>query len=160
MQRFKPKFKTCLRCGLKNLENATECDDCGLIFARLEMATNQDAKRKKLRGDRDFIIKVKKLPSDVSFLKLLLYSIFLGVFGGHCYYVGRYLRGIMLTTNFVVMLILLIFNNFFLTVWNGTFYDIIMPFCGIILLCWIWDIFAILMKRFKVPVAIDLDEEE
>lgn len=160
MQRFKPKFITCPRCGLKNLENATACDDCGLVFARLEMATNGDAKRKKLRGDRDFIIKVKKLPSDVSFLKLLLYAILLGVFGGHCYYVGRYLRGIMLTTNFVVMLILLIFNSFFLTVWNGAFYDIIMPFCGVILLCWIWDIFAIITRRFKVPVAIDLDEEE
>ncbi len=159
-RRIKPKMKKCPRCGLKMPEQALSCEDCGLKFERLNLATNKDAKQKKLRGDRSFIIKTSKLPSDVSYLKLLLYSIFLGIFGGHCYYVGRYLRGVLFTLNFIALLSFVVFNSFFLSIWQGVFFEIVMPICGAILFVWFYDIFMIAIKRFKVPVAIDLKEGE
>ncbi len=136
-------------------EGTPACEDCGLKFDRLALATNGDAKRKKLRGDRSFIVSTTKLPSDVSYIKLLLFTIFLGVFGGHCYYTGRYLRGAILTTNFVVMMSFVIFNGFFVSIPH--FLDITMPICGLILFVWVFDLIKVCCKKFKVPVAIDLD---
>ena len=139
------------------VESAPSCDDCGLRFDRLAIATNADAKRKKLRGDRSFIVNVKTLPSDVSYIKLLLMAVLLGVVGGHCYYVGRYLKGSMYSINFLALTLFVIFNDFFRNIWQGVFFDIVMPVCGLILLIWIFDIIAIATKKFKVPVAIDLE---
>ncbi len=153
-------MKTCPRCGLKTIESTEVCEDCGLRFERLALATNKDAKRKKLRGDRSFIIKTKTLPSDVSFIRLLLYTIFLGIFGGHCYYTGRYLKGAMFTINMLLLIIFTVFNSYFISLWNGYFFEIVMPFCGAILCVWIYDIIAVATKRFKVPVAIDLKGED
>lgn len=160
MAKQRTKYKICPRCGLKMPESTPECADCGLKFERLALATNKDAKRKKLRGDRSFIINVKALPSDVSYWKLLLMTIFLGAVGGHCYYVGRYLKGAIYSANFLALVFFVIFNNFFLTLWGGVFFDIVMPICGFILIFWIMDIVAVGLKKFKIPVAIDLEGGE
>ena len=154
----KPKLSKCPRCGLLSPSQTPECPDCGLIFERLNMATNKDAKKKKLRGDREFIINTKKLPNDVSYIKLLLMAIFFGIFGGHCYYVGRYLRGIVFTLNIVFAIFLVIFNGYFLSLWYGLFMEFAAPIVGIITFMWLWDIMMIALKKFKVPVAIDLKE--
>lgn len=152
----KTKMVLCPRCGLKSAEGTEKCPDCGLLFQRLDIATNKDAKRKLLRWDREFIIRTKKLPSDVSYMKLLLFTIFLGIFGGHCYYVGRYLRGIMFTVNFLFAILCVVLNNYFLTVWNGNFLPIAGAIIGFVEIFWIWDIISVALKKFKVPVAIDL----
>ena len=81
--RNKQKTRVCPRCGIKVPEGIDTCPDCGLVFARLDVATNKEAKAKKKRGDREFIINSPKLPSDVSFVKLLLLCIFLGPVGAH-----------------------------------------------------------------------------
>ena len=152
--------KTCPRCHLTMPEAAETCPDCGLSFDRLEIATNKDAKRKILRGDRDYIIRVRKIPSDVKYYKLLLIAIFLGFFGGHCYYVGRYLRGVMLTTNAVVGIFCVIFNSFFLSLWNGLLMEILGVIIGVFVLVWFFDLWLILFKKFKIPLAIDLKDDE
>lgn len=142
------------------VESAPSCDDCGLKFDRLALATNADAKRKKLRGDRSFIVNIKSIPSDVSYIKLLLMTILLGAVGGHCYYVGRYLKGVMYSVNMFALMMFLFFNDFFLSLWQGMFLNIVMPICGFILVLWIFDILAVSTKKFKIPVAIDLEGEK
>ena len=87
-------------------------------------------------------------------------AILLGIAGGHCYYVGRYLKGALLSVNFVALVAFVVFNGFFFSIWDGLFLELIMPICGAILFVWIFDIIAICTKRFKVPVAIDLKEGE
>lgn len=141
------------------VNGTSECPDCGLIFSRFEIATNKEAKAKKLRGDRTYIINTKKLPSDVNYWKLLLYSIFLGGFGGHCFYVGRYLRGSVLATNMLAVIMIVIFSDQIALVGDGGLLATLSTIIGIIELLWFWDIFAIITKRFKVPVAIDLEGE-
>ena len=153
----KQDFQICPRCGLKSLVGVESCPECGLIFSRLDVATNKDAKRKILRHDRDFIIRTTKLPSDVSFVKLLVYSILLGPTGAHCFYVGRYLRGSILLTNFIFMLMLVIFNAEIAVVSEGALLGVLSTLCGFVLLMWPWDVFMIIFKKFKVPVAIDID---
>ena len=138
-------------------EGAQECSDCGLIFSRLEIATNKEAKAKKLRNDREFIINTKTLPSDVSFIKLLLLSIFLGPFGAHCFYVGRYLRGSILLTDMIAIIMFVVFNSQLVPIWDGNLINALATISGAIMLIWFLDIFLIMTKRFKVPVAIDIE---
>ena len=156
-RRDKDKLKTCPRCDMKVPEFTEICPDCGLDFARLDKATNADAKRKKLRGDRDFIIMTAKLPHDVSFLKLILLCIFLGPVGAHNFYVGRYLKGSVLLADFVIALLLVIFNEPLMSALGEQPFSAISTILGLIMLMWFWDLLQIITKKYKVPVAIDLD---
>ncbi len=153
----KEKNKVCPRCGLKVPEHIDECPDCGLIFSRLEIATNKEAKRKKLRGDRDYIINTTVLPSDVSFIKLLLFCIFLGPLGAHNFYVGRYLKGSVLLTDFTILFFMVIFNSQLIEVGGEALVGTISTILGLIMLMWFWDLFMIIVKKYKFPVAIDID---
>lgn len=148
---------TCPRCGLKSLAGTESCPDCGLVFSRLALATNKDAKRKLLRGDRTYILKTNKLPEDVSFIKLLLLCIFLGPMGAHNYYTGRYLRGSVLSLAFLSIILLVVFNQPLVAVNDGALISTLSTICGLIELIWVWDLIAIIIKKYKVPVAIDLE---
>ncbi len=158
-KRERIKKKVCPRCGIKMPEIMTECPECELDFSRFEMATNKDAKRKIKRHDKNYIIKTNKLPSDVKYIRLFLITIFLGWAGGHCFYVGRYLRGAMFALNMLFALICVIFNQQILQLANGAWMEIFGIIIGFVLLVWIYDIWAVGLKRFKVPVAIDLKDE-
>ena len=151
--------KTCPRCEIKLPESVEVCPDCGLVFSRLDIATNKDAKRKKKRGDRSFILKTTKIPSDVSYVKLLLLTIFTGLFGGHCFYVGRYLRGSVLLANFLVVLCVAIFNAQ-LIAYSEVLVSTVCTIFGFVMILLVWDIFMVALKKFKIPVAIDLQNDD
>lgn len=157
--RRETKYKICPRCGLKSLSVADSCQECGLIFSRLALATNKDAKRKMARGDKDFIIMTSNLPSDIKWYKLLLMTIFLGLFGGHCFYVGRYWRGGMLLVNGISLILYVVFNAQLVAVDGGRLIAALTTIGGIIMLFWIFDVIWVIIKKFKVPVAIDLESE-
>ena len=159
-RRFKTKFKTCPRCGLKMIDSVPECSDCGLVFDRLKLATNKDAKRKIKRGDRDFIIKTTKLPSDVKYWKLLLITIFAGLTGAHNYHVGRYLRGSIFSLLFTLTMLCVVFNSYIMAYYSAWMELIGAVLIGPFALVWIFDIIFVGIKRFKVPVAIDLEAED
>ena len=155
---FKRK-KTCPRCDLKMPESTEECPDCGFIFSRLKLATNKDAKTKMRHGERDFIVKTNMLPSDIKYTKLLLLTIFIGIFGGHYFYVGRYFRGSILLVNFLMVVLVAIFNAELFAL-NENLVGALCTIAGFIMLLWLWDIFMVAFKKFKVPVAIDLKNED
>ncbi len=149
----------CPRCGIKCLTGTESCPDCGLVFSRLEIATNKDAKRKIKRHDKDFIIKTTNIPSDVSYVKLLLLTIFVGVFGGHCFYVGRYSRGIMFLINSLLLMSYVIFNKYLVNLDEGRLLAALSTIGGLFLLVWAYDVISVILKKFKIPVAIDVDEK-
>lgn len=157
---YREKKKVCPRCGIKMPQNVEVCPDCRFDFSKLAIATNADAKRKILRNDRDFIIYTNQLPSDVSYKKLLLMSIFLGLFGGHCFYVGKYIKGVTFVLNMILTLVCVIFNQQVLAVDNGRLIQLFSVIIGIFMIIWICDIWRIAIKKFKVPVAIDLKDDE
>lgn len=150
--------KTCPRCGIKVDESIEECPDCGLIFSRLDIATNKDAKNKIKRHDRQFIIYTSNLPSDVNYIKLLLLVIFTGGVGGHCFYTGRYLRGSVLLIDFLMIVLITIFNAQ-LIAFSETLVGCLCTILGFVMFLWFYDIVMVVCRKFKVPIAIDLQGE-
>lgn len=158
--RRRAKRITCPRCGWKMSEGTPVCEDCGLVFERLAFATNKDAKRKIKRGDRDYILRTTKLPKDVKYWKLLLMVIFLGLPGGHNYYVGRYLRGAIFSIFFTLTILCAVLNAWIMETFPQWMELIGGLLIGPFGLAWIFDICAVALKKFRVPVAIDLESQD
>lgn len=158
-QKREKTFKVCPRCGLKSLSIQETCPDCGLVFARLEIATNKDAKKLIRRRETDYIIKTSTLPKDVNYYKLLMWVLFTGIFGGHCFRVGRYWRGGLLLVNFLLIIVYFALNSKIIQAGGTGLIASLCTISGLIMLVWIYDIIMIAIKKFKVPVAIDLDSD-
>ena len=153
----KPKaYKKCPRCGNKCLRQQETCEECGLIFARLEYASNQAAKRKIKHFDKDFVIYTNQYPNDMSWWKLLLLVFVTGIVGGHYYYVGKYWKGALMTTGFVYLVFCTIFNA--PMVEALTTYYAYLPI-GVLGISWIVSLIYVAFKKFKVPVIVEVPEQ-
>ncbi len=150
-QKKQKPFKKCPRCGNKCLINQEKCEECGLVFSKLQFASNKAAKKKLLHFDRDYVIFTNRLPADVSKVKLWLYFLLLGWFGGHFYYVGKYIKGLLMSLGFVYLIVGTIFNEQIVAA-NATLLYI--PI-SIYALSWIVTFSCLLSKRFKVPIYFD-----
>jgi ribosomal protein L37E len=150
----KDTFK-CVRCGKKCLQTQKKCDECGLVFARLEEATNAEAKKQFRAPDRS-IIMTSQLPKDVKLWKLLLLCAFLGPFGAHCLYVGRYWRGTYMLFCGILATIFVILSTPLPPDWLlAVMGSIPVVFLiGITAFFWISDFVFIAFGKFKVPVAL------
>ena len=150
--------KKCPRCGEKAPKNAVKCSYCGLVFERLKWATNSAGKKMLHLGKKNKVVYTTEMPSDLKRYKVLLMCIFLGLFGGHCFYVGRIKKGIVMLCFGAVFLVgaILSINNL-IPVSIGTIIYLIVGALGIM---WIFDIVNICVKKFKVPVSIELVEEK
>ncbi len=142
------------------LDSVPTCEECGLVFERLNFATNKDAKRKIKRGDREYIIRTRKLPSDVKYWKLLLLVIFTGLMGGHNYYVGRYLRGAIFSILFTITIVCCVLNSYIVSHFPQWMELIGALLIGPFGLCWLFDVTLVLMRKFRVPIAIDLEKQD
>lgn len=150
-QKKENPYKRCPRCGNKCLKIQEKCPECDLIFSRLQLATNKAAKKKLAHFDRDYVIFTKNLPSDVQWWKLLLYTIFLGWFGGHYYYVGKYIKGLFMSLGFVYLVVGTIFNAQIVAA-NATL--LYLPI-AIYALAWMVSFCYVASKKFKVPIYVD-----
>lgn len=148
-------FKKCPRCGNRCLANQSRCEECGLLFSRLEFASNKAAKKQLRHFDRDYVIYTKDLPKDVSFVKLLLLCIFTGIMGGHYYYVGKYIKGALMTLVFVFLLVCTIFNAQLVNLLET--YYLYAPI-GVGGFAWIVSLVYIISRKFKVPVLVDIPQ--
>ena len=146
-------FKRCPRCDNKCLLNATKCEECGLIFSRLEFATNTAAKNMIKKGDRSYILYTSDLPKDLSYTKLLIYTLILGLFGAHYYYTGKYIKGILMSAMMAYAIVFLIFNAYLVEYLSFLYLPI-----GIGVLAWIVSCVYVICKKFKVPVFIETTE--
>lgn len=148
--------KRCPRCDKKMPITEAKCPRCGLVFSRLSKATNAAAKRAYKRREKDKVIYDKVLPKDVNKWKLLCMCIFLGLFGGHYFYIGRIWRGLIMLGAFVLVAIVAAFplHYWAVPVWEAIFSIAILPI-AITFLLWIWDIFRIIFNKFPVPISID-----
>lgn len=150
-----PKYKKCPRCGNKCLPAQEKCEECGLIFSRMQFASNKAAKKKIRKFDKDFIIYTNQYPSDVSWLKLMLYVFFFGLVGGHYYYVGKYVKGGLMSASFVYLVFCTVFNAQMVE-YLETYY-LYLPI-GIMALAWIVSVIYVSTKKFKVPVIVDIPD--
>lgn len=164
MRRKPFNTKRCPRCGTKNDYTQSKCVECGLIFSRVENGSNVLAKGLILSGQKDQVIKAPMFPKDVSKKKFMLLCGFLGFFGAHNFYVGRYVKA-------VFQLVIGIFS-IIATFLSGVapFFDYLMTFMflpvAISAFMWMFDLVDGAINKYRIPVAVDftngkkLDEKQ
>lgn len=160
---MKPKkLKRCPRCNNKCDFMAERCSQCGLIFSRLDKATNRAGKKALKNGEPNKVVYTNKLPSDVNKWKLFLWALFLGWTGVHYAKIGKKRTCIFMVCSVVLlyaMTFLFSFKVLDLGLFSHKYWGIVltlllMPPC-LSLMLWVVSVFEILFGRFKVPVSID-----
>lgn len=148
----------CPRCGEKCLQTQPVCPECGLVFSRLSSCTNKAARQRLKMGEKKNVLMVTKIPADRNFWVLLFYSIFLGLFGAHYYYVYRWKTGVYCCFSFIVSFCFAVpFNAAFLT-WIPFLKIIIIGYVAIYGCIWLYSIFQVVARRFKIPVSVPYKE--
>lgn len=147
-------YKKCPRCGEKTFAQAQVCDNCKLIFSRLEFASNKEAKRQIKAGNRHAVIKTRTFPKDLNRWKLFGICAVGGLVGAHNIYIGRYIKG------FFALFGILILAGLILAVPSETLANmftrwLFVPY-GIITYLWFYDLFMIGINKYKVPIAIEM----
>ena len=147
----------CPICDAK-LESGLICKYCGVTKEQIENASNKKVKEYRREDKSDLIYFTNEIPSDVSRIKLLLYAIFLGIFGVHLFYVKRYKRGlfyaISLPVSLFFQILSMVVTNFQSIIFLELLFEISIACFTLCLLLWISDILSIIFKGFKVPVVL------
>ena len=149
-------FKKCPRCKEKCLAHAKTCNECGLIFERLNYTSNKSAKKLILKGKYKDTLKTADWPYDAKKLTALLLCGFLGFTGAHNFYLGRFIKGSLALFGIVLSTIMVALNDqiFGTQIWHYLNLIVLIPgACSLIF--WITDFFVIFLEKYKIPVAID-----
>ena len=155
----RPKmFKRCPRCQNKCLASQERCEECDLLFSRLEKASNRAAKKKLAHFDRDYVIYTNQYPKDISWIKLLLLTIFTGLVGGHYYYTGKFIKGGLMSAGFVYLIFATVFNAQIVA--TATEISYYYAPIGVYAFAWIVSLVYVIFKKYKVPVYLDETAEE
>ena len=95
-------------------------------------------------------------PKDVSKKKFLLLAGFLGFFGAHNFYVGRFKKAFFQLIIGIISLVCVAVGHLI------PYYDTIMSFLsvpiGISGVLWAWDFVEGAFNKYKIPVAVDFVE--
>ncbi|MBQ8615715.1 MAG: hypothetical protein IJ415_04040 [Clostridia bacterium] len=150
------KNKRCPRCNTKMPVEIVSCPSCQLNFQKFETATNAEAKQAIREGEKDRVLMRKGRPSDVSAVKLILITIFLGFTGAHYYYVGRYKMGAFFSIFFAVGIVNAILNSLLDATPTGDLYQVftlLVLVWGVVIALWIIDVAKVCFNKFKIPVS-------
>ena len=165
MGRFlrKGDYKVCPYCNVKNPKSAQNCVNCNLDFKQLNELSNKEAKKMLIR--RKFaetfegeIVYVNQFPLDCSRKNAIIWCLFLGLFGAHNFYVGRF--GKAFTSLILGSFFLLgtgIAGYFNLTagsVFTQSFYSLSALFGIVPIFLWLSDLMALIFNKYKVPVKL------
>lgn len=157
MRKINYKAKKCARCGTKNNYNQSRCTSCGLIFSRVENGSNKIAKELIHAGKRDETVMARMFPKDVKKKKFLLLCGFLGIFGAHNFYVGRYKKAVFQLVCGLLAVICVAIGSII------PFYENLMSFISVPIgfdtLFWAWDFIDGCFNRYKIPVGVDFASE-
>lgn len=150
------KNKRCPRCNEKMLVEIVVCPGCQLNFQKFDTATNKEAKQAIKTGEKERVLMRKSRPNDVRFFPLLLITIFLGLIGGHYYYVGRYKMGAFFSIFFAVGIVNAIISSFLDAAPTGDLFQVftlLVLIWGVVIMLWIIDIVKVCVNKFKIPVS-------
>ncbi len=150
--------KRCPRCETKMPAPMRVCPNCQLNFNKFEEATNLEGKRALAMGEKDRVIYRKGCPKDVSKIKLLLLTIFLGFVGVHHYYVGKKWWGLFYTFFFVVGVVNAIIGVVFKVTPTGDLWQLftlLVMVWGVVLVMWLFDILNVIFNKYRIPVSLE-----
>ena len=149
----------CPVCGAK-MVNKQICKYCNVTDEQVFNASNRKVKEERRVGNTDLIHYTNVLPKDVNKVKLWLYTIFLGIFGVHSFYVLRPVKGIFSACStglsFFILIIRLFvkFNSDFMLNTVSILYQIFFFMLAFNVIFWVSDILGLLFRTFKVPVIL------
>ena len=154
-----------MRCPICNAKMPKKmiCPYCKVRGDQVVYGSNIEAKKLvRNKIDQDVVFS-KTRPYDVNKTKMLLLTIFLGIFGVHNYYIGRIRRGILYNIGVALLIVASFFIEYNMRVWNNNLIDQICKICSVwgvvVVACWILDIFAVWLGYFKYPVKLATIEE-
>lgn len=154
-----------MRCPICNARMPKKmiCPYCKVRGEQVVYGSNIEAKKLiKNRIDEDVVFS-KTRPYDVNKTKMLLFTIFLGLFGVHNYHVGRIYRGIIFNIGISLLLVASLFIELNMRNWGSVVVENVcrgVSVLGVIVfMCWILDIFAVWLGYFKYPVKLATIEE-
>ena len=149
----------CPYCHAKILKYTSTCTRCGVHKRQIFEASNIRAKEIMRAKTGEKIFMTRRRPNDVSFTRMAILLIF-GLFGAHCFYAGRRIRGYFLMSCMIVGLVGFTLSEFILphSVIN-IFTDANLPFptdvlLGVAFVCWAYDVFAVVFGFFKYPIRL------
>lgn len=150
------KAKRCPRCGTKNAYSQFRCTECGLIFSRVENGSNKIAKNLIMAGKKDQVVNAPMFPKDVSKKTFMLLCGFLGFWGAHNFYVGRYAKAVF---QLIVGLFSIIATVLSSAIPNFDFFMsyLFLP-VAIDAFMWMFDLVDGAINKYKIPVAVDFTE--
>ena len=166
LDRLYMKTVKCPYCRFKIRSMQTTCEQCGLSKMQIARASNKKAKQMMKERDKGKIVMINRRPDDIK-LSGFTMSLITGIFGTHCFYVGRRTRGfIMLGVMFLYVASVIIFP---MGIWEGgTFVGMhpwreaalqfgVFPadFLGLaVFMMWMLDVVRVLVGWFKYPVRL------
>ncbi len=147
----------CPICGSKMVQGEL-CKYCNITSDQVNNASNKKVSEYRRNDMTDLIYFTTEIPNDVSRIKLLLFTIFLGLFGVNHYYVKRNIRGLYSTLSTALCIIFLVLNLAVPTLSSvlvfRLMYEIIFFAMAINVLLWVCDIINLIFKHFKIPVVL------
>ena len=149
----------CPKCYNKVDKQQKRCGKCGFNLELIEGASNRQAKKALKSEYKDSVIYVGGIPEDVSKKKLILLSIFLGMFGAHDFYVGKFWQGLykLITMILTIVSSSLVLMFGIVTQTNALYltYQFVLVFQGFNVIFWFTDMLLIFFERYKIPVYKD-----
>ncbi len=149
----------CPICGAKMKYGI--CEYCKIRSDQVNKASNRAAKKAFRSGKgKENVFYSTTLPSDVSKLKLMLLTIFLGYAGGGYFYVGKYARAWSLVAAWIVTFIFEGTRLYYVGqgVVTGKLVDsiswVLTLICALSLVLWLSDIINLIFHKYSVPVVL------
>lgn len=157
----------CPNCGARIRKGSSGCVKCNTDLKQISNASNKKVSQVRKEYQPELVVYSTVFPDDLSWKSTLLWCIFLGWMGAHCYYVKRYAKAIVMTVMFSIFLFCAMIMFMVYQVGSVGFLnpiaDILMysdvyaipSTIGIIaVIMWIFDIAKLATKTFKVPVVL------
>ncbi len=136
------------------------CPYCKVTDIEVLEASNKKVKEARKAGNKDLIHTTTTIPKDVSRLKLILFTIFLGFLGVNHYYINRPVRAtfsLISSVGSIVIFIIYLVVDLTGEFGEGLFalvYQILFYCMAFNIVLWILDIFGVLFKSLKIPVVM------
>ncbi len=145
----------CPVCGAKMIDGKI-CKYCNVTNEQVLMASNKEAKKAFKEKRNSDVCYTTDIPNDVNKRKLVLFTVFLGVFGVNSFYVGRLYKGLYAAISAGLAFLFALLNYFIIEPnvileWG---YSISVWLLVFNVLVWFADIVALLFKKYKVPVVL------
>ena len=155
----------CPCCGGRIRKDETMCVRCGTKLGQIENASHQAVIKARQEFTPEKVVLTTIWPKDLSYKNTLLMCIFLGLFGGHYFYVKRKVPGIIFAVCWTIFLIFTWIGGQYSTSDDPTpqfdshALEILFGFAccagALIVVLWFMDILKIAFKRFNVPVVLE-----